>query len=73
MVAQASVGCLTRDGLRKPVTPEESASHRTTAFQHLEEAVRLGLHQAEQVADDPDLAPLRDDPRWEPLLQRMRE
>ena len=43
------------------------------AFSFLEKALAKGLHDYRQVADDEDYLPLRPDPRWPVLLQRLAQ
>jgi hypothetical protein len=40
---------------------------------HLARAIEGGYPEADSMAQDPDLAPLRDDPRFEALLLAARE
>jgi tetratricopeptide (TPR) repeat protein len=42
------------------------------AFENLAEAVKQGYGQPEQMTYDPDLQPLRSDPRFAPLLEQAR-
>ncbi|MCU0254926.1 MAG: serine/threonine-protein kinase [Acidobacteria bacterium] len=46
---------------------------RTEALDHLARAIEGGYPEADSMAQDPDLAPLRDDPRFEALLLAARE
>lgn len=41
------------------------------AFERLEKALAKGLHTHREVAEDEDFQPLRQDPRWQPLMQRL--
>ena len=43
------------------------------AFRSLEEALRGGYDDFERIGNDPDLAPLRGDPRFAALLDRYRK
>ena len=43
------------------------------AFAYLEKALAKGLHDYRLVADDDDYRPLRTDPRWPTLLQRLAQ
>ena len=70
--ALAGVGKEGRNGEVKPVESEESARLREDAFRHLRRAIELGYADAQRLADDADLAPLRDDPRWTELVSRVR-
>ena len=42
------------------------------ALQHLERAVQLGYGHAKWIANDTDLAPLREHPRYQQLLRKLR-
>ncbi len=42
------------------------------AFGHLDQAVGLGWRDLELLEQDQDLASLHADPRWRPLLDRLR-
>jgi serine/threonine-protein kinase len=46
---------------------------RAEALDHLARAIEGGYPEADGMAQDPDLAPLRDDPRFEALLAAARE
>ncbi len=48
------------------------AAYREEAFSALEIAAELGFAKGEALRGEADLAPVRDDPRWEALLARMR-
>jgi Flp pilus assembly protein TadD len=41
------------------------------AFELLDRAITLGWSRPEWLRQDPDLAPLRDDPRYERLIARI--
>ncbi len=60
-------------GADREVSPEEAARLRDRAFRHLEAAIDLGGRELAQGAGDPDLAPLRADPRWSRAIGRMAE
>ena len=67
--ALVSVG---RDGPKaevKAVAPEEATRLRERAIQMLREAIELGADVA-HAAQDADLAPLHDDPRWAELIKK---
>lgn len=48
------------------------AGKKDEAFAKLQEAVRRGWANAAHAQKDPDLASLRDDPRWQPLIEEMK-
>lgn len=48
------------------------AGHADPAFAALEEAVSAGFDQATLMHDDTDFTGVKDDPRWTPLLERVR-
>ncbi len=67
--ALASAG---RDGPKaeaKAVAPEEATRLRERAIQMLREAIDLGA-DVSHAAEDADLAPLHDDPRWSELIKK---
>ena len=72
ILAQASAGRDRPGALVGSVPAGEAARLRDAAFAHLEEAIRCGWSNAGHLAKDADLAPLRDDPRWPGLLERVR-
>jgi adenylate cyclase len=41
-------------------------------FESLEQAVDHGFAHPQWLENDPDLAPIRDDPRYQGLLDRLR-
>ncbi len=53
-----------------PPSLEETIRLRDSAFLHLRAARELGLTDPGTPASDPDLAPLREDARWQELLRR---
>jgi tetratricopeptide (TPR) repeat protein len=48
------------------------SGHPDDAFEHLDQAVALGYHDAESVRYDDDLKPLRGDARFAKLLERLQ-
>jgi eukaryotic-like serine/threonine-protein kinase len=46
---------------------------RDQAFEHLQEAVKLGFEDTNQLATDDDLKPLHDDPRFRTLLEEIQK
>jgi len=48
------------------------AGDRERAFELLDTAVERGWNDAEHLETDPDLAGLRDDPRWAPIVDRVK-
>jgi hypothetical protein len=42
------------------------------AFQFLEQAVARGCRDADTLATEPDFAPLRTDPRWKPVFEKVQ-
>jgi len=50
----------------------EQARRKDAAMARLEQALELGFSDLEQMRADPDLAVLRDDPRFAKLLERKR-
>lgn len=46
-------------------------AQRDAAFEALEQALSLGYRDAAALQEDPDLASLRADPRFQSLLERM--
>jgi tetratricopeptide (TPR) repeat protein len=42
------------------------------AFEHLQEAVKLGFENTSQLTTDDDLNPLHDDPRFQALVDEIR-
>ncbi len=56
---------------RTVVDPDTAARHRDRAFELLFRAVSLGWDDEAEAKGLPDLAPLRDDPRWQPLLEAL--
>ena len=71
VLALASAGKSGPSAEAQPIDAAESARLREVAFRHLRQALELGYADAKRIAEDPDLAPLRDDTRWEQLLQAM--
>ncbi len=72
----ACIYALRSDGLDAPgatrheVAPEEAARRRDTAFSHMSKAMDLGWRDPVAMRDDPNLAPIRGDPRFKELLER---
>src|SRR3954470_490001 len=52
---------------------EAKAQHADAAFKTLDDAIVAGFTDVAQLESDPDLAPLRADARWKPLVERMRK
>ncbi len=48
-------------------------SRRDQAFEHLQEAVKLGFENTNQLTTDDDLKPLHDDPRFQALLEQIQK
>ena len=46
-------------------------SHPDIAFADLEQAIGLGFEDQLRLQTEPDLAPLRKDPRWKKMLDRL--
>jgi tetratricopeptide (TPR) repeat protein len=46
---------------------------RDQAFEHLQEAVKLGFENTNQLTTDDDLKPLHDDPRFQTLLEEIQK
>jgi tetratricopeptide (TPR) repeat protein len=46
---------------------------RDQAVEHLQEAVKLGFENTNQLTTDDDLKPLHDDPRFQTLLEEMQK
>src|SRR5581483_7476787 len=42
------------------------------AFQYLDQAVVRGCRDVDTLATEPDFAPLRSDPRWKPVLEKVQ-
>ncbi len=62
--------------LQKPASPERDATAtrlRDTAFRHLSASIDLGFDQLGLIESDPDLAALRDDPRFQSAVKKVRE
>ncbi len=68
----ASAGLDRPGGVARDVTAAEGAACRDRAFAHLEEAARLGFDGRAHIEGDPDLGPLRRDPRFAEFLQRLK-
>ncbi|MBI3270776.1 MAG: protein kinase [Planctomycetes bacterium] len=72
VLAQAVVGkAFVIDGVH-PVVPEEAARRRDATFAHLDQALELGLQDADALAANPHFEPVRGDARWSELLGRMK-
>ncbi len=69
--AQRSVGADPADAAGGRHAPDP-AGLREDAFRHLHAAIDLGWKDARHAVQDPDLEPLRGDPRWTQVLDRMR-
>ena len=63
---QRSILAETHRALAGILALDADAKERDAAFDHIERAMELGADKAE-LENDPDLAPLRDDPRWRNL------
>ena len=50
-----------------------SLGRKEEAFQHLQKAVRLGLANVSSVTTDDDLKTLKDDPRFQPLIEQVKK
>ncbi len=70
--AQASAGKDGPKGPAKPIEAAESARLRDDAFDLLSKAADAGLSDPDMMEKDTDLTPLVGDPRWKPLLARIR-
>lgn len=75
--SQASIGKDSRSDQGHAVDPLEATRLRECAFKCLEEAIGAGGVVAEgivqKLVDDPDLAPLREQPQWDEMLKRTRK
>lgn len=70
--ALASVGQARPDGAVQAIAAPEAARLRDRAFEELGRAVDFKWSDAAHLEADADLAPLRDDPRWPALIERVR-
>jgi hypothetical protein len=57
----------------KPDDKDLAKGYRDSAFTALRQALAHGWKSAEEIATDPDAAPLIGDPRFGPLLDEMRK
>lgn len=57
---------------RFEIGDEARARNREAAFDHLAKAVALGWKDPTRAEEDPDLAPLRDDPRWKAFRDSVK-
>lgn len=66
-------------GMKTPAAPYESAcsyaraGDRDRAFAMLDRAVAMGVHDVDEMTADNDLATLRSDARWKPLVSRVTD
>ena len=67
----ASTGKDGPEAVAKPIAADLAAHRRDVAFSRLAKAIDLGANDRAQLEKDADLAPLRADPRWAPLLERL--
>ncbi len=70
--ALLSVG---KAGPDAPIAPSEDAvrgQHRDRAFALLGQLHAVGFRRTDVLEEDPDLAPLRSDPRWAALVGKMK-
>lgn len=72
VLATLSAGRAGRDAAPVAIAPEDAARPRDDAFRHLEAALDLGWADRRKLEQDPDLAPLRADARWEGVASRIR-
>jgi len=72
LYAQLVVGRSSREGKAFTPTEEEKAGFRERAFKHLQNAVAFGWRDAKAAQEDADLAPLREDPRWETFVRGLQ-
>ena len=47
--------------------------HKQQAFDHLQKAVQFGFSNASELTGDEDLQPLRDDPRFQALVNEIQK
>lgn len=75
--SQASIGKDSRSDPGHAVEPLEAKRLRERAFKYLEEAIGAGGVVAEGIvqglSEDPDWAPLREEPRWGEMLKGTRK
>jgi hypothetical protein len=70
LYAQASVGKTVRDEAPREVSLEEVEENRKKSLTHLEAAFSLGYDNFDKVRRDTDLAPLRREAGFEPLVKK---
>ncbi|MEK7866313.1 MAG: tetratricopeptide repeat protein, partial [Planctomycetota bacterium] len=71
LYAQRSAGVDRRGEAPRPVDADRAQEWRGLAFGHLARAIEMGWRNREQLEKDPDLMPLREDARWNEILERI--
>ncbi len=71
LYTQRSVGVERRGEAPKAVDADRAGEWTGMAFAHLSRAIEMGWRNREQLEKDADLAPLRNDPRWMDILERL--
>ena len=70
--ASKSEGTATMDANYQYAAGLSVLGRKDQAFEHLQEAVKLGFENTSQLTSDDDLNPLHDDPRFQALLDEIQ-